>query len=61
MPDWLGYSIYSSYNPGTGVSSFLPAKEKVPLSDQNPSTSISFSLAANEKGPPSDLESHELT
>ena len=30
---WLGYSIYSSQNPSTGVSPPLAAKEKGPLSD----------------------------
>ena len=33
MPFWLGYSIYRFQNCGTGVSSFLAAKEKGPLSN----------------------------
>ena len=33
MPYWLGYSIYSSQNPSTSVSSSLAAKEKGPPSD----------------------------
>ena len=33
MPYWLGYSIYSSQNPSTSVSSSLLAKEKGPPSD----------------------------
>ena len=30
---WLGYSIYSSQNPSTSVSSSLAAEEKGPPSD----------------------------
>ena len=33
MPYWPQYSIYSSQNPITSVSSFLVAKEKDPPSE----------------------------
>ena len=33
MPNWLGYSVYSSQNASTSVSSSLLAKEKGPPSN----------------------------